>query len=340
MLRRQIVMRLFWVWVAAAGLMACSHGGSGPAPREVRVSLSVDPITWLPIRLAQSLGYAAQEGISITVSQAAGLSKGMEALVGGSADVTPGGLNEAMLVATQGRAVRCFLVMYTRPPTALVVAPRMAEKIRAVVDLKGRRVGVTSPGSGSHQFLNFLLASHGLSPSDVSIVSVGTGASSIAALDHGLVEAAVLVANGINAFERRYPKAAILADLRTEEGTRQVFGVTNVAMSALDAREEWLRANPETVRHFVRAVKKGMEWMANHSAEEVRATIPEGSRMPDVDADLDAIRQAQRTLSPDGIMPPGVPEITRKYLAVSDENVRSAHLDLSRLYTNEFVRGN
>jgi hypothetical protein len=45
----------------------------------------------------------------------------------------------------------------------------------------------------------------------------------------------VLVANGINAFERRYPKAALPADLRTEEETRQVFGVTNVAISALDA---------------------------------------------------------------------------------------------------------
>jgi NitT/TauT family transport system substrate-binding protein len=99
----------------------------------------------------------------------------MEAVLGGSADVTPGGVNEAMQVAVQGRAVRCFLVMYTRPPTALVVAPGMAEQIRAVGNLKGRRVGVTSPGSGSHQFLNYVLASHGLAPADVSIVSVGTG---------------------------------------------------------------------------------------------------------------------------------------------------------------------
>jgi NitT/TauT family transport system substrate-binding protein len=90
----------------------------------------------------------------------------------------------------------------------------------------------------------------------------------------------------------------------------------------------------------VRAVKKGVEWMANHSAEDVRATIPEASRMPDAEADLEAIRQAQRTMSRDGIMPPDTPELIRKYLAVSDERVRNAHLDLSRLYTNEFARGN
>jgi NitT/TauT family transport system substrate-binding protein len=339
-MRRNILPRHLGLCFAAAALFACSHRGYVPPLREVRVSLSVDPITWLPIRLAQSLGYASQEGISITISEFAGLSKGMEAVLGGSADVTPGGLNEAMQVAVQGRAVRCFLVMYSRPPTALVVAPRMADKIHAIGDLKGKRVGVTSPGSGSNQFLNFLFASHGLSPADVSIVSVGTGANSIAALEHDQVEAAVLVANGINAFERRYPKAAFLADLRTEDGTRQVFGVTNVAMSALDAREDWLRSNPETARHFVRAVKKGMEWMVNHSAEEVLAIIPDASRMPDAEADLAAIRQAQQTMSPDGIIPPEVPEIIRKYLAVSNESVRNANIDLSKLYTNEFVRDN
>jgi NitT/TauT family transport system substrate-binding protein len=261
-----------------------------PGTREVRVALSIDAISWLPIRLARSLGYASQEGISITISEVAGLSKGMEALLGGSADVTPGGLAQAIQVATKGRAVRCFFVLYSRPSLSLAVAPSMAARVRTIRDLRGRRVGVPSPGSPTHQFLNFLLASHGLSPADVSVVSVGTGASSIAALEHSKVEAAVLVASGITTFERRHPSTALLADTRTAEGARQIFGVTNVLMSGLDAREDWLRANPETVRRFVRAVKKGMQWMASHSAEEVRATIPETSRMPDAEADLDAIR--------------------------------------------------
>jgi NitT/TauT family transport system substrate-binding protein len=264
----------------------------------------------------------------------------MESLLGGSADVTPGGLSQAIQVAAQGRAVRCFLQLYSRPTIALVVAPSGTAKIRAIGDLKGRRVGVSSPGSPTHQFLNFLLASHSLSHADVSVVSVGTGATSIAALEHAKVEAAVLVASAITTFERLYPKATVLGDTRTEEGARQVFGVPTFPSNGLDAREDWLRANPEIARHFVRAVMKAMAWMASHSAEEVRATIPEALRMPDADADLEAIRQAQRTISPDGIMPPDAPETIRKYLAVSDEKVRHAQIDLSRLYTNEFVRGN
>ena len=335
-----MVARSFCLAVAAATLLSCGRPGSTAAVREVRVVLPVDAITWHPIRLAQILGYASEEGLAIKISEVAGLSKGMEALLGGSADVTPGGLAQAIQVAPQGRVVPCFLILYSRPAIALAVAPRLTENIRSIGDLRGRRVGVTSPGSGSHQFLNFLLASHGLSAGDVSVASVGTGATSMAALEHGNVEAAVLVASGITTFERRYPKAALLADTRTEEGSKQIFGVAAVPISGLDAREEWLRSNPETARRFVRAVKKAMEWMANHSPEEVRATIPEASRMPDSEADLDAIRQIQGTMSRDGIMPPGAPEIIRKFVAVSDERVRNAQLDLARLYTNEFVTGN
>jgi NitT/TauT family transport system substrate-binding protein len=307
-----------------------------PALPEVRVALPLDAITWHPVRLAQTR-YASEEGIAITISDVAGLSKGMEALLGGSVDVSPGGLPQAIQVAAEGREVRCFLVMSLRPAWSLVVAPAMVGKIHTIADLKARRVGVSAPGSPSQQFLNFLLVSHGLSPADVGVVSVGASATSIAALEHGKVEAAVLVAGAITAFERRYPKAAFLADTRTEEGTRQVFGVATVPVSGLNATEDWLRTNPDTALRFVRAVKKAMQWMAAHSAEEVRASIPEALRMPDPEADFEAIRQWQRTSSPDGIVPADVPETVRKFVAVSSERVRNAHLDLSKVYTNEFA---
>ena len=220
----------------------------------------------------------------------------------------------------------------------LAVAPSMADKVRTIRDLKSRPVGVGSPGSVMHLFLNFLLVSHGLSPTDVGVVTIGTGATSIAAIERGTVAAAVLVGAGTTTFARRYPKAELLADLRTREGMHQVFGLSTVPMGGgLNARDEWLQKNHETARGFVRAVKKATQWITHHSPEEIRATIPEASRMPDAEADLEAIRLLQRNLSPDGIIPPEAPEAVRRFLAVSDEKVRNARLDLSTLYTNEFA---
>jgi NitT/TauT family transport system substrate-binding protein len=315
--------------------LGCNHRASGPPLREVRVALNFDGITGHPVRLAQSR-YAAEEGIAITISEVAGGSKGMEALLGRSVDVTFGMLPDALQVAAQGRDVRCFLILNSRPTMALVIAPAMAEKIRSISDLKGRHIGVSSPGSTTHHFLNFVLASHGLSPTDVGVVSVGISAPAIAALEHGKVDAAVLVAASLATFERRYPNLTFLADTRTEEGTRQLFGEARFPWATLIAREEWLQSDPETARRFVRAVKKAMQWIETHSPEEVRATIPEALRMPDVDADLKSIRLFQQTMTPDGISP-GDPEIVRKFLAVSDGRIRESHLDLSKICTTEFA---
>jgi hypothetical protein len=45
-------------------------------------------------------------------------------------------------------------------------------------------------------------------------------------------------------------------------------------------------------------------------------------------------------MSRDGSMSPEAAEATRRFVAVSDERVGRMQIDLSSLYTNEFVTGN
>ena len=65
--------------------------------------------------------------------------------------------------------------------------------------------------------------------------------------------------------------------------------------------------------------------------------MPEDLRMPEAAADITAIRDAQRLLSPDGAIPAGAPDLVRAYVAHSSAKVRDAAIDLSKVYTNEFV---
>jgi NitT/TauT family transport system substrate-binding protein len=324
------------LFVLCPGQLACRRDSHVPS-RMVRIVLTADPITWLPIRIAQTLGYYRDEGLEVSLSDAAGLSKGMEALLGGSADVTAGGTTQAIQIAAEGREVTCFLILSNRPATTLAVAPAMNGKIHGVADLKKHTVGVSSPGSPTHQFLNFLLITHGMSSDDVSVVAVGTGATSLAALEHGKVDAAVLVGGAGPAFEHRHPGQPFLADVRTAEGARQVFGSDQFPVAALIAQQNWLKNNSDTARRVVRAVKRAMEWTRTHSAEEVRQMIPEETRSPDAESDLLAIRQVQSTTSPDGTMPVGAAELLRKFTAASSEKVRNARIDLSKVFINDFA---
>jgi NitT/TauT family transport system substrate-binding protein len=322
--------------ISAGVLLGCARQ-SGPAVRTVRIALSRDGITWLPLHLAEALGYYRDEGVALTVSDVAGLSKGMEALLGGSADVAGSTTMLVVQLAAEGRTVRSFLTFYTSPNYALVVAPSAAAQIRTVADLKGRRVGISSPGSPTQLLMNYSLVSHGLSPEDVSTVSISTGAASVAAIERGQVDAAALVGSAITVLEKRYPASRILADTRTPAGTQAAFGSSTLPSASLVTTEDWLKTSNDTARRLTRATLKAMQWMSSHSAEEARTYLPEALRMPDAEGDLEAIRLSQRNLSRDGAMPADGLETARRVLAASNDKVRTGTLDLSRFYTNEFV---
>ena len=102
--------------------------------------------------------------------------------------------------------VRSFITFYTLPNYALVVAPAAASTIHSVADLKGRRVGVSSPGSPTQMLMNYSLVSHGLSRADVSMVTISTGAASLAAIERGQVDAAAVVKSAVAVLEQRLPR--------------------------------------------------------------------------------------------------------------------------------------
>lgn len=226
-------------------------------------------------------------------------------------------------------------MLSSRPNFAIVAGPRST--IRSVADLKGKRVGISSPGSPTQLFLNYLLVSHGLTPDDISTVSIGTAATSVAAIEHDRVDAASLVGSAITTVVGRYPGLTLLADSRTPEGSRAIFGSPTFPSAALLAEADWLKANADTTRRFVRALKQAIRWMREHSAEEVRAEMAETIRMADADADLESIRDAQRLVSEDGLMPADGPETVRRVLAASNQKVSTTAFDLSAIYTNEFA---
>jgi NitT/TauT family transport system substrate-binding protein len=327
--------RVCWLVIALA-LVSCHRQQAGANVTKIRLAIHREPIAFLPMRVAGALGYYQAEGIAVDTSDVAGGTKAIEALLGGSVDVAAASMSDVMLVAAEGRDLRGFFVVYTRPSAAVAVAPAQSTVIRTIRDLKGRTVGVSAPGSWTHQFLNFLLASNGLSPQDVSTVSVGMSASSVAALEHGTVDAAVLLAGAISTFEGRHPASTFMADTRTLDGVRKAFGTDTFPSLGLVARETWLRDHGEIARRLVRAVRRGMRWVGDHPAEQVRDMVPQDGRMA-LDADLESIRQIQQALSLDGRMPPDSPALIQKFVAFSNARVRAADIDAARFYTNEFA---
>ncbi|MCC6389958.1 MAG: ABC transporter substrate-binding protein [Bryobacterales bacterium] len=291
----------------------------------------------MPFYLAQGLGYFSDEGIEIRIDGFPSGAKAFQAMIGGSVDVAVINYVHNIQVAGEGQRIRSFFVLGRRASNALVVAPQAAKRIMRVEDLKGATIGVTSPGGATHLWLNHQMALHGIQETGFRVVGIGTGASAIAAVESGRVEAVSVMAGDLFPLQKRQPEAKILVDASTVEGLRESYGSEAYVNGVLSAKQEWLDGNRDTARRIGRAVLRATRWMGSHKAEEIREHLPEHLRSSDATVDIEVLRWVLAGPPTDGRMPPGAPEAMRKYLDATMESVRKAKIDLGSTWTDEFV---
>ena len=271
-----------------------------PKYTRVRIAVPGSAITHLPIYLAHELGYDSQEGVEITTENFPGGSKALQALMGGSVDITAGFLSKLCRWLLRDGACGIFLTLLDRPGFVLAVSPASRRKILRVQDLRGTVLGVSTPGSASHNFLSYILIRNGVRPEEVSCTGIGLGLGSAAAFERGHVDAAVLTGAAVAMLQQRIPNLTVLADTRTPEGARLLFGTDVYPSHGLVAPDAWLRANPVTARNVAVAVNDARKWMAGHSPVEIYARMPARYHSLDRDADLEALRITKTMLSQDG----------------------------------------
>jgi NitT/TauT family transport system substrate-binding protein len=321
------------VWICSA----CG-GRASEGLRHVRLAIGgQNQMVYLPTTLAGELGFYREEGIDVELYDFAGGAKALQALVGGSADVVSGFYDHTIQMAAEGREMIAFVTMLRVPGLVLVTSPQSAATVPTIADLKGRIAGVTSAGSSSQMLLTYLLQRHGLAADAVSITSIGSAASAVAALEHGKVDAGMLAEPAFTIVRRRHPEVRVLADLRTAEGVRAAIGTDTYPASVFYAHGEWVRANRETTARLARAIVRTLEWMHSHTPEEIAQKTPQTMRGENDALYVEALKASMPMFSTDGLMPADGAAIVRTLLASSIEKVRNANVDVSKTYTNEFV---
>lgn len=290
-------------------------------------------LNYLAVTLAQDLGLYDAEGLSVTVQDLPGGQKSLEALLGGSTDVVCGFYEHTIQMAAKGRPLRAFAEILRYPGLVAVGAPGITK----IEDLKGKVVGVSAAGSSTQMFLNYLLVAHGLTPADVSVASIGMTGTAIGAMTHGKVDAAIMADPALGIVKKQLPKITILADSRTAEGVRQIYGVDTYPSVVLYSTSPWIERNHEAASRLARAMIRTLDWMRSHKPEEIRDRMGAEFRSADAATDLEGLGYVQAMLSPDGRIEPESVAVARKVVSISVEEVRNANIDLDKTYTNEFA---
>jgi NitT/TauT family transport system substrate-binding protein len=317
---------------------ACArHEGKGA---HVRIAIGgQSQMIYLPTTLAQELGYYREEGIDVELQDFAGGAKALQALVGGSADVVSGFYDHTIQMAAEGRELVSFVTMLRFPGMVLATSPQSAATVTNIDGLKGRVIGVTSAGSSSQMLLTYILVRHGVAADAVSVTSIGTAATAVAAMEHGKVHAAVMADPSFTLVARRNPAVRVLADMRTAAGVKEALGTDTYPASVLYATGDWVRANRDTAERLARAIIRTLSWMHTHTPQEIAERVPKTFRTGDDSLYVEALTASMPMFSNDGMMTPEGAEVVRTLLAGSLEKVGTATIDVSKTYTNEFIHG-
>jgi NitT/TauT family transport system substrate-binding protein len=320
--------------ILALALSGCGDGATANTSR-IRVALARSPYTYLPVYLAEPLGFYRDENLSVTLEEFPGGAKAVEAVVGGSADIAAGFYEHAIQMTAEGRPFRAFVTMLRYPGMALVVSEKASRRIARIEDLKNATVGVGTPGSPTHFYLNYLLASHGLKPTDVAVVGIGAPAAAAAAVEHGTVDAAV-VGGALVILQRRQPRLVVLAESFSPEGVRQSLQVDEYPGATLLAPTAWLQRNVLAAQRMTRAILRTLDWIHGHNPDQIRQELPPAYRT-DEDTDLRSLRLFLPLFSRDGRMRGVSAAAAQRVLAVSVDKVRDSRINLEQTYTNDFL---
>ena len=291
---------------------------------------------YLPLTIAEQLGYFKAEGLDVTISDFAGGSQSLRAVVGGSADVVSGAYEHTINMQAKNQILQCFALMGRAPQLSVGIATSKAAAYKSAKDLKGMKIGVSAPGSSTNMLVNQILAKEGLKPTDVSIVGVGTGAGAIAAIKSGQIDA---ISNTDPVMTKLEQDGAvkIIADTRTFKGTNAIWGAPLPA-GCLYAPIDFVKKNPNTVQALTNAIVRADKWLEKATPQDILKTVPEAYLLGDKALYLFAYGKIKEALSLDGSISDAGAKATLKALAAFDPQIKPVEIKLDQTYTNEFVK--
>ncbi|MEW6255995.1 MAG: ABC transporter substrate-binding protein [Pseudomonadota bacterium] len=324
--------------VALAGLL-CAAPAFAQQAEKPKLTLGVGGkplLYYLPLTIAERNGYFKEQGLDVTINDFGGGAKSLQALIGGSIDVVTGAYEHTIRMQAKGQDIVSVIELGRYPGIVLVVAKDKAEKYKAIKDLKGAKIGVTAPGSSTNFFVNFLLAKNGLKPDDVAFVGVGGGASAVAQMKRGEIDAMSNLDPVITKLQSD-GDVVVLADSRTKAGNDEIFGGQNPA-AVLYMKTDFVKDNPVTTQKLTNAFYKSLQWLKTATPEDVAKVVPEDYLLGDRALYIAAVTASKPTYSLDGIIPESGMKNALGMLVEFDPELKAAKIDLSKTFDGSFVK--
>ena len=290
---------------------------------------------YLPLTIAERQGFFKEQGLTVEIQDFGGGSKSLQSLVGGSVDCVTGAYEHTIRMQAKGIDIRSVCELGRFPAIVIAVRKEFAARVKSAADFKGLKIGVTAPGSSTYIMAAYAMNKAGLKPSEAAFIGIGSGASAVAAIKRGDVDAISHLDPVIAKLEED-GDIVTLIDTRTEAGTRALFGGSNPA-AVVYLKQDFIDANPNTTQAIVNAFVKALKWLKKAKPEDVAASVPEEYTLGDKTLYLKAVKNSLESYSRTGIVTPAGQQSIYAMLKALDPELSSSNVDLSKTFDGRFV---
>ena len=261
-MKRKVIFALFLGFVMIFSLSACKKDNE-----LIKITLNevAHSIFYAPMYIAIEEGYFEEEGLDVELVNGLGADKTMTAVLSGEAEIGFMGSEASVYVYNEGAEdyVVNFAQLTQRAGNFLVA--RDGEEDFDWEDLRGKTVIGGRPGGMPQMVFEYILKDKGMDPkTDVDIIQN---------IDFGIT--AQSFSSGIGDYTVEFEPHATSLEL---EGVGKVvasLGVESgmVPYTAFSARKSYIEKNPEIIQGFTNAIQKGMDYVNNHTVDEIGEAI-------------------------------------------------------------------
>ena len=255
----------------AIAFLAWFSFGIGSARAEVmRAAYPSANVQFLPAFVALEKGFYTSEGLDAELISVRNAVTAVQALLGNQIHFIFS-VGPQMPSIWEGADIILLAQQVGRPTFSMMVTP----DIRKVTDLKGKKIGVSFGGS-TFAGTKALLELYKMNPEkDVQYVSIPGSQPKIAALQQGIIQAALLAPPAdYVALKAGFKRLANLADL-----------FKDTSFSRLAATGKTVKENPQFAKRMVRAIVRGVLHARDNPEDAVQTMVKQWRMERDVAVD-------------------------------------------------------
>ena len=322
---------LVCVLLLVLGLLTGCGGKTKDGERvTVRLNEVTHSVFYAPQYVAMELGFFADEGLDIELTNGGGADKVMTAVVSGGADIGLAGPESCIYIHGQGKDdLPVIFAQLTKRDGSFLVGRTDAaftwDDLRGKTILGGRKGGVPE------MTLEYVMKQNGVTPQVDAVVDTSVQFAMMAGAFTGGQGDYVTLFEPTATEVEKAGHGYILCSIGEQSG--------EIPYTAYFASQSYMAAHPEVIQGFTNAIARAQAWISGHTDREVAEAM--AAQFPDTSLDtLEAVTARHRQIdawNSTPVMEKAALERLETVMTEAGELTREQWVDFDALVDNTYA---